>query len=697
MDDAVGDPYNVIEMGDARLARNPRPGSGIGEPRFAAARGLELLDGTGSFQEIVELTANPASVLFKLRGDTDSPISAGSILRLPARRHAGALHRVFWSLPVEGASPDAKCNCRFGPVVITPGDGNQAPFRGQTNNILYLRLLLGASLFAELKDGDATMTVQIPPGYACLDAGAAPTTLRIFGSSIPQGRGDLPEVGTGGWSFGNGCTYSLKAGELIPAGSQVFVRVVVNQPDLPLALGDETSLDCDEAYLPVVESCVSSCTWLAGCEGLALSTARITLRNPLLPELVYGFQLSIQNSADFDPDDEAWLRCAAGQAGVEAGAGEGEGQGRIAASHRCHQGSTTGAWQDSKPTVPARIPVPSMSMDEPEKTPAREFAKTADHVLNFAAKQEDLRKKALEEAGRKVCFLGEGSSNKSDCEEKRQADRDRKVPSTFDASCRLIGPVGFNLEVSTFQGQATAVPGATASWSGGLPFQTQLLNPGWSRVLVAGLRFTSRGQQMQRDAGRFWLLISGAADTYGDQPPNTMLWFPATYSSGLVYGFTVGVSVPRRATSTMLSAFLLQFGWDASELSTRPLSFVLPVGQVQSITNFEVDHLSNVALPTGFLHFALDIWNPDEPFSSRSGHSTACGSEKCWQVEIFSITGAPLDAPAFTSSFPINVEMPQAQLVDLTTPQRLAVVDPGLLFKCLWASEKIGSMPSASP
>ncbi|OLP73050.1 hypothetical protein AK812_SmicGene47872, partial [Symbiodinium microadriaticum] len=26
------------------------------------------------------------------------------------------------------------------------------------------------------------------------------------------------------------------------------------------------------------------------------------------------------------------------------------------------------------------------------------------------------------------------------------------VPSTFDASCRLIGPVGFNMEVSTFQG-----------------------------------------------------------------------------------------------------------------------------------------------------------------------------------------------------------------------------------------------------
>ena len=38
-----------------------------------------------------------------------------------------------------------------------------------------------------------------------------------------------------------------------------------------------------------------------------------------------------------------------------------------------------------------------------------------------------LCKKRLEEAGRKVCFLGEGSSNKSDCEEKRQADRDRKV------------------------------------------------------------------------------------------------------------------------------------------------------------------------------------------------------------------------------------------------------------------------------
>ncbi|CAE7325094.1 unnamed protein product, partial [Symbiodinium sp. CCMP2456] len=167
-----------------------------------------------------------------------TPLAGQVSLPDDTRVHFTESSGVFlWKAPRRTPSATA------GSVVVTPGDGNQAPFRGQTNNVLYLRLLLGVSLFAELKDGDATMTVQIPPGYACLDAGAAPTTLRIFGSSVPQGRGDLPEVGTGGWSFGNGCTYSLRAGELIPAGSQVFVRVVVNQPDLPLALGDETSLD----------------------------------------------------------------------------------------------------------------------------------------------------------------------------------------------------------------------------------------------------------------------------------------------------------------------------------------------------------------------------------------------------------------------------------------------------------------------
>ncbi|CAJ1432091.1 unnamed protein product, partial [Effrenium voratum] len=114
-------------------------------------------------------------------------------------------------------------------VVTVEGDGNQRPFRGQTENVLYMQLAFGATLFAELQDGDASFTLRPPPGYSCVAAGAAPDSLGFLGVAVPQGRGSLEAA----WTLST-CTYSLKAGQLIPAGTRVLVALTVNQPETAL-------------------------------------------------------------------------------------------------------------------------------------------------------------------------------------------------------------------------------------------------------------------------------------------------------------------------------------------------------------------------------------------------------------------------------------------------------------------------------
>ncbi|CAJ1456576.1 unnamed protein product, partial [Effrenium voratum] len=445
-----------------------------------------------------------------------------------------------------------------------------------------------------------------------------------------------------------------------PEGFDFAPCLVQSLPEIYYRIGNDKQ---DTADLPGVQSCVSFCK---GCEGPA-NTVRITLANPLLPEFFYGFQLSIRNSDTF-ADEAAWqivtrdpldraLDAAFPNAQLNPATG---GTGPVLGWGVFQQGSATS----------------SVAMSS-------------------------LRPSAVTGALALLTLLVQ-------------------VPLSFTASCRLIAPVGFELETTTFQSQSTAVPGSTADWPGGTPFQT-------------------------------------GSTLYDDQPPNAMLWMPATYSSGRVYGFAVGISIPRFPVATMLSAFLLQFGWEAATLEERPLALVLHAEKVQTIVNFRVDYTSNVVgsgqrisvtletmsdipvggrlvlsapavfafqslcsvlavpgepssgletmnceaedgtvtlrpqnsfLAAGVISFALDVWNPAEPLSSRSGHNTACGSESCWQVQIFDALGADLDAPAYVASFPVNQQMPHAQLVDLNSAQRLATGRndrPGQINKLIFA------------
>eukprot|EP00397_Hematodinium_sp_SG-2012_P000062 GEMP01000062.1.p1 GENE.GEMP01000062.1~~GEMP01000062.1.p1 ORF type:complete len:1949 (+),score=351.84 GEMP01000062.1:86-5932(+) len=129
-----------------------------------------------------------------------------------------------------------------GKLVHLEGDGNHSPFRGDQNNELYAKIILSATLFSALADGNAMFVVTPPEGYTCkigvTDQGttspwAAKPTLQVFGDEVPQGRGTIAD----GWSVsadGKKCIHSLKQKAVIFAGSSLMVKFTVDNPETAL-------------------------------------------------------------------------------------------------------------------------------------------------------------------------------------------------------------------------------------------------------------------------------------------------------------------------------------------------------------------------------------------------------------------------------------------------------------------------------
>ncbi|CAD7940504.1 unnamed protein product [Amoebophrya sp. A25] len=148
-------------------------------------------------------------------------------------------------------------------IVTSLGDGNQKPFKGQTGNILYVKIQFAASLFAVNLDGDAGFSVNLPPGYACTipdqlgklateyNPWAAPMDLNLYDHLIPQGRG-APTTGeyvagttSHGWSVSSSntrlCNFALKQFGFIPAGSSIIVKFTVVNPTTALTQRENTN------------------------------------------------------------------------------------------------------------------------------------------------------------------------------------------------------------------------------------------------------------------------------------------------------------------------------------------------------------------------------------------------------------------------------------------------------------------------
>ncbi|KAF4671964.1 protein arginine methyltransferase 10 [Perkinsus chesapeaki] len=118
---------------------------------------------------------------------------------------------------------------------ILANDGDPKPFQSDLGNILYVKLNLGATLFAG--GGAATsarLTLQLPQGYQCVQAAPAEDNLSLFDTRVPHGRGTVekPEM----WSFesNNECSFSLSGYDVIFSGSSLMARITVNNPSFPI-------------------------------------------------------------------------------------------------------------------------------------------------------------------------------------------------------------------------------------------------------------------------------------------------------------------------------------------------------------------------------------------------------------------------------------------------------------------------------
>jgi hypothetical protein len=133
-------------------------------------------------------------------------------------------------------------------VVSKPGNGNTKPFKGDTENILFLKLVSGAKIFSELAM-DSHFSISPPKGYTCLSGEAAPEDLGIFKDKVPSTNGKLggDPVYEGYWDMRvedgkSRCIYHFMKNAVLYPNVVVFVQLKVNNP--PFALLKTTG--CDE-------------------------------------------------------------------------------------------------------------------------------------------------------------------------------------------------------------------------------------------------------------------------------------------------------------------------------------------------------------------------------------------------------------------------------------------------------------------
>jgi hypothetical protein len=149
----------------------------------------------------------------------------------------------IWKQPQDGSS--------VAKLVNYYGDGDNRPFKGDERNLIYVKILLGATLYSNVQQGDATMKLVLPTGYRCIrdldidgkSPWRAPDILGVFGDQIPQGTGSPDEgSGTRGWSVANNtCLFTLRQNGVIYAGSALTVRLTVDNPEVPKTRSDDSN------------------------------------------------------------------------------------------------------------------------------------------------------------------------------------------------------------------------------------------------------------------------------------------------------------------------------------------------------------------------------------------------------------------------------------------------------------------------
>ena len=144
-------------------------------------------------------------------------------------------------------------------AAIVASDGNDHPFRGDVDNVLYIRLVLGFTLAGS----GSAIRIQMPPGYACAEepvlncpsscghTGVTPKELIVFRTLEPSGRGLLgvrtleDEARVAAWSKTTSppsCVLSLMTTTGVYATSSVFIALNVDNPSSALQQGDSANV-----------------------------------------------------------------------------------------------------------------------------------------------------------------------------------------------------------------------------------------------------------------------------------------------------------------------------------------------------------------------------------------------------------------------------------------------------------------------
>jgi hypothetical protein len=130
-------------------------------------------------------------------------------------------------------------------IVAGRGDGNMKPFVGADGNELYIRFLLGATIFAQ-GSGNTSITVGAPPIYRAITdiAGLSGDEGLVPFVSQPHGTGTLRHgswTGTPVNATEPQWTFTFDPNGALYANSSVYMKITVNNPVAPLSTKDSTN------------------------------------------------------------------------------------------------------------------------------------------------------------------------------------------------------------------------------------------------------------------------------------------------------------------------------------------------------------------------------------------------------------------------------------------------------------------------
>eukprot|EP00397_Hematodinium_sp_SG-2012_P000096 GEMP01000096.1.p1 GENE.GEMP01000096.1~~GEMP01000096.1.p1 ORF type:complete len:3237 (+),score=651.26 GEMP01000096.1:50-9760(+) len=152
--------------------------------------------------------------------------------------------RYFHNRGNQGALLYMKPRFAVASIVNKVGDGNLSPFKDDTNNVLYVKLVLGATMFSADNNKGTRLNINLPEGYECMmEAGIdAPEDLGIFEGKVPSGRGSLgnDKDKEGTWvdvaqeSSLRTCSYSFLEHQILYSGTSLYFGLKANNPAEPL-------------------------------------------------------------------------------------------------------------------------------------------------------------------------------------------------------------------------------------------------------------------------------------------------------------------------------------------------------------------------------------------------------------------------------------------------------------------------------